>query len=58
MKSARPRRITLNKYPMSSDNLGWHLYYAKRYSKTLHHHTEWLAIWYLLLHLRDSEVTP
>lgn len=54
MKSARPRRTNPGKYP--NDNLGWHKYYAKRYGKTLHHHTEWLAIWYLLLHLRDSEV--
>ena len=57
MKSAKPRRISLNKFPLSGDHLGWHRYYAKRYGKTLHHHAEWLAIWYLLLHLRDSEVT-
>lgn len=56
MRSTRPRRLNLGKYPVGSDNLGWHRYYAKRYAKTLHHHTEWLAIWYLLLHLRDSEV--
>ena len=53
MRSPRPRRLKLSRYP--NDNLGWHQYYARRYGRTLHHHTEWLAIWYLLLHLRDSE---
>ncbi len=40
------------------DRLGWHKFYAKRFNKTGHPHAEWLANWYLFLHLAfDAEET-
>lgn len=37
--------------PTGADRLGWHRHYAKRFNKTGHPHAEWLACWYLFLHL-------
>ena len=45
----------LSKYPLGSDNLGWHKYYAERFNKTGRPDCAHLAIWYLLLHLALGE---
>lgn len=41
----------LSKYPLGSDNLGWHKHYAEVFNKTERPDAAHLAIWYLLLHL-------
>lgn len=45
----------LSKYPLGSDNLGWHKHYAEVFNKTGRLQAEHLAIWYLFLHLAFGE---
>jgi len=45
----------LSKYPLGSDNLGWHKHYAEVFNKTERPDAAHLAIWYLLLHLALGE---
>lgn len=45
----------LSKYPMGSDNFGWHKHYAQVHNKTQTFDSAHLAMWYLLLHLALGE---
>lgn len=54
--SQRQRELKrLSKYPLGSDNYGWHKHYVQVFNKTGRAQAEHLAIWYLLLHLAFGE---
>lgn len=47
----------MKRYPVGNDHNGWAHWYIKRYNLTKHHHAEQLAMYYMLLALRDKTWT-
>lgn len=48
----------MKRYPVGSDNWGWHLHYVKVFNKTQSEDSAHLAMFYLLNHLNNLKDFP